>query len=161
MINRNACFAFAIAAAGVFALPAMAADSSPWVGTWTLDVAKSTFSPGPAPKSDVIVTTDAGGGKFHSDVTVVTADGKTLHTEATYALDGKDSAVTGGPEGQTVAVQEDAKTHTLTLTIKVKGKVTTTATSVMASDGKSFTSTGTGTTPDGKPTKNVSLFNKS
>ena len=161
MIIRTVCFAFAIAAAGVFALPATAADSSPWVGTWTLDVAKSTFSPGPAPKSDVIVTTGAGGGKFHSDVTVVGADGKTLHTEATYAYDGKDYPVTGGPEGETVALQEDSKTHTLTLTIKVKGKVTTTATSVMGSDGKSFTSTGTGTTPDGKPVKNVSVFNKS
>ena len=160
MINRNACFAFAIAVASSFALPAAAADTSPWVGTWTLDVAKSSFSPGPAPKSDVIVTTDAGGGKFHSDVTVVTADGKTIHTQSTYALDGKDSAVTGGPEGETVALQEDAKTHTLTLTVKIKGKVTTTATSVMAADGKSFTSTGKGMTPDGKPTNNVSVFNK-
>jgi hypothetical protein len=161
MINRNACFALVIAVAGALALPAGAADSNPWVGTWTLDVAKSTFSPGPAPKSNVIVTTDAGGGKFHSDVTVVTADGKTLHTEATYAYDGTDYPVTGGTEGQTVALQKDPSTQTLTVTVKVNGNVTATITSVMASDGKSYTSTGTGTTPDGKPVKNVTVFNKS
>ena len=161
MISRNICFAFAFAAAGAFTLPATAADTNPWVGTWTLDSAKSSFSPGPAPKSDVIVTTDAGGGKFHSGVTVVGADGKTQHTESTYAYDGKDYAVTGGPDGETVALQQDSKTHTLTLTVKIKGKATGTTTSVMGSDGKSFTGTTTATTPDGKPVKNVALFNKS
>ena len=159
MIKRV--FALAILTLGALALPAAAADTNPWVGTWTLDVAKSSFSPGPAPKSDVIVTTDAAGGKVHSDVTVVAADGKTQHTEATYAYDGNDYPVTGGPQGQTVALQQDSKTHTLTVTVKVNGKVTGTTTSVMASDGKSFTGTTTGTTPDGKPVNNVAVFNKS
>jgi hypothetical protein len=153
-------FAVAVFAAGAFALSAAAADTNPWVGTWTLDVSKSSFSPGPAPKSDVIVTTDAGGGKFHTVVTVVGADDKTQHTEATYAYDGKDYAVTGGTEGQTVALQEDSTTHTLTVTVKIKGKTTGTTTSVMAKDGKSFSGTTTATTPDGKPVKNVAVFNK-
>jgi len=153
-------FAISILAAGALALSAAAADTNPWVGTWTLDVSKSSFSPGPAPKSDVIVTTDAGGGKFHSVVKVVGADGKTQNTESTYAYDGKDYAVTGGPEGETVALQEDSKTHTLTVTVKIKGKATGTTTSVMSKDGKSFTGTTTATTPDGKPVKNVAVFNK-
>ena len=104
MINRNVCLAFVFAASGVFSLPATAADANPWIGKWTLNVSNSRFNPGPAPKSEVIVTTDSGGGRFHSDVTIVGADGNSQHTESTYAYDGENYPVRGGPVGETVSL---------------------------------------------------------
>ena len=46
----------------------------PLVGTWKLDVAKSTYKPGPAPKSATVVI-DAAGKGIKVAVDAVTADG--------------------------------------------------------------------------------------
>ena len=43
-----------------FALLAQSSDS--WVGTWKLDVAKSKYSPGPAPKSNTVKISPSEGG---------------------------------------------------------------------------------------------------
>ena len=43
-------FAYILALAAVVCVPAFAQDN-PLVGTWKLDVTKSKFDPGPAPKS--------------------------------------------------------------------------------------------------------------
>src|ERR1700688_4948832 len=74
-----------LAAAGV-ALAAGAAD--PVVGTWTLNVAKSKFNPGPAPKSQTrTYSVDADGVSL--SVSGVGADGAAISQESTYKYDGK------------------------------------------------------------------------
>src|SRR5262245_24107797 len=49
-------------AALVFTVAARAQTTDPYVGTWTLDIAKSTYKPGPAPKSTTVVVEAAGKG---------------------------------------------------------------------------------------------------
>jgi len=79
------------------------AQSDPQVGVWKLNVAKSKYSPGPAPKSATTTIEAAGtGAKFVADQ--VLADGTTRHWESTSAYDGKDSPVTGNnPDADMIA----------------------------------------------------------
>ena len=51
-------------AAGMFVVTALSAAQSkdPFVGTWRLNVAKSKYSPGPAPKSQTATYEAAGKG---------------------------------------------------------------------------------------------------
>jgi hypothetical protein len=67
-----------VAAASVFAGAMLAQAADPQVGTWKLNVAKSTYSPGPAPKSGTSKIEAAGAGT-KVVVDQVLADGTTRH----------------------------------------------------------------------------------
>ena len=77
-----------------FALSAQAAD--PIVGTWKLNVAKSTYSPGPAPKSITAKIEAAGEGEKRT-ADGVRGDDKPIRLEYTAQYDGKDNPITGSP----------------------------------------------------------------
>ena len=86
-----------------FVVGAAFAQSDPQVGVWKLNVAKSTYSPGPGPKSGT-TTIEAAGAGTKVVVDQVMADGSKRHYEFTTNYDGKDSPVTGNnPELDTVA----------------------------------------------------------
>ena len=96
-----------IAVTAVFAaamgLAAAAQAPDPLVGTWKLDVAKSTFKPGPAPKSLTVVIEAAGKG-IKVAVDGVGGDGTPIKFGYTSMRDGKDVPVTGSPKFDTAAV---------------------------------------------------------
>jgi hypothetical protein len=129
------------------------------VGTWKLNVAKSTYSPGPAPKSATTKIEAAGAG---TKVTVdqSPAEGAVRHWEFTADYDGKDVAVTGNnPDGDMIArTRVDA--NTVSSTLKKSGTITNRQTSVVSSDGKVRTVTTTGTNGAGKTVKNVAVYDK-
>ena len=134
------------------------------VGTWKLNLAKSTFNQGPAPKS-VTIKIEAAGAGYKTIVDTVESDGRVRHFEATANADGKDYpriTTDGGllPNGDVVALTRlDANT---TRTIQKKdGKVIITRTSVMSSDGKTMTTTTTDTNALGQTSVNsVGVFDK-
>ena len=132
--------------------------ADPVIGTWKLDVAKSKFSPGPAPKSLTVKFEAAGKGvKLTTDG--VGADGQPTHTEYTAAYDGKDYPLIGSPVADTVSLKRiDASTSERT--DKKGGKVVQTLTRKMSKGGKSFTVTVKGTNPQGQPVNNVLVFAK-
>src|SRR5262245_41333062 len=67
-----------------------------FAGTWKLNTAKSTYTPGPTPKSQTAVLEAVDGGmKVVSDR--VESDGQKVHFEWTAKFDGKDYPVTGDP----------------------------------------------------------------
>src|SRR5260370_33527610 len=84
-----------IAVAGGASIAA-AADSDPVVGTWQLNVAKSTFSAGPALK-DQTRTYSQSGDKITLVMTTVAPGGKEVTTRTAYQLNGKDLPVTRTP----------------------------------------------------------------
>ncbi|MDQ3260786.1 MAG: hypothetical protein M3Q00_08390 [Pseudomonadota bacterium] len=139
-----------------FALSAQAAD--PLVGTWKLNVAKSTYSPGPAPKSLTAKIEAAGEGEK------VTADGvrgddTPIQVEYTAQYDGKDHPITGSPIADTVSLKRlDA--NTTERTDKKGGKVVQTLTRKLSSDGKTVTVTIKGTDAEGRPINNLAVFEK-
>ena len=150
-----------VACLGVFALltGAAFAQSDPQVGVWKLNIAKSKYSPGPAPKSGSTRIEAAGAG---AKVTVdqEMADGTKRHWEFTANYDGKDSPVTGNnPDADTVArTRIDAAT--VQTVSKKAGKVTTTQTSAVSSDGKTRTVTTKGVNASGQQVNNVAVYER-
>lgn len=128
------------------------------VGTWNLNVAKSTFSPGPAPKSGTLRVEPAGPGVKVS-VDNVLPDGTKTHWEYTANYDGKDSRVTGNPDADMVA-RTRINATSIQAVNKKNGKITTTNTSVISSDGKTRTVTIKGVNAKGQTVNNVLLFVK-
>ena len=128
-------------------------------GRWTLDPAKSTYVPGPVPKSQVATLTAVDNG-IRTVADRVEADGSKTHFEWTVTFDGKDNPVAGDPNRDAVSVRKlDA--YTLEITNKKAGKVTTTIRAVYAKDGKSRVETTTGTNTAGQSVRNVTVWTKS
>jgi hypothetical protein len=128
-------------------------------GRWTLDVSKSTFSPGPAPRSQHAVLTAVPNG-IRTVADRVEVDGKTTHFEWTGTFDGKDQPVTGDPARDAVSVRK-LDDYRIEVTNKKAGKVTTVLRAVYAKDGKSRTETVTGTNAQGQKVENVTFWTKS
>jgi hypothetical protein len=135
----------------VAALAAQGDQSSPFTGTWKLNVAKSKFSPGPAPKSETV--TIAPDGKV--SVEEETADGKTVNWSFTPS---GDSAVPiEGMENATVVSKESGNTVDHTWKI---GSGTETGHGVVSKNGKTMKYTMTGTNAQGQPVHTVAIFEK-
>ena len=135
-----------------------AQSKDPLVGTWTLNAAKSKYSPGPTPKSITSIYEAAGKG-YKVTVKNDTGGGVVQYSYTTY-LDGKDSKVTGNnPNADTIGVKRiDART--LEVVSKKSGKVTITQRNVLSSDGKTRTVTTTGTDAQGQKVNNVAVFER-
>ena len=133
------------------------AQTDPHSGTWVLNLEKSTYAPGTAPKSQTTVfTADAQGIKVVTDA--VTASGPSK-TEYTATFDGKDHAVKGNADWDTTALKRvDART--IEFTRKKGGKVVQTARSVVAADGKTRTVTVTGVNAQGQKVNTVAQYIK-
>jgi hypothetical protein len=142
-----------LAAVLAVALSATAQSKDPFVGTWRINVAKSNYSPGPAPKS-ISSTYEAAGQGYK-----VTVSGDNPYSYTTN-LDGKDSPVAGNnPNADTITVRRiDAST--LEAVSKKGGKVTVTQRNVLSSDGKSRTVTTTGIDAKGQKIHNVAVFER-
>jgi len=145
-------------AAVVPAALATAQAGDPVLGTWTLNVAKSKYSLGPAPKSQTrTYTATANGYKFSSKG--VDAEGKPTTTEFTTAYDGKFHAVTGSATIDSIMVKRiDANTTEATQT--KAGKLVSKTTRVISKDGKTLTSTANGKNAAGKAYTNVEIYDK-
>jgi hypothetical protein len=147
-------------AAGVLALAAVlvAQAADPLFGTWKTVPAKSTYSPGPAPKNNTKKYEPYKGGvKAQQDL--VTAKGETRHVEVTGAFDGKDYPGTGNPEVDTYSFQR-VDAHNYVVTQKKGGKVTITSKMKIAADGKSRVVTQTGTDTQGRAVNNSVYWEK-
>jgi hypothetical protein len=141
-----------------FFIAAAFAQADPGLGVWRLNVAKSTYSPGPAPKSATTTITAAGAG-VKVVVDQVFADGP-RHWEYTANNDGKDVAVTGNNPDADMIARTRINATTVQTVLKKAGKVTVTQTSVVSSDGKTRTVTVKGVSASGQKVSNVAVYEK-
>jgi hypothetical protein len=150
-------FASVLAALLGGAVLAQATDSQ--VGTWKLNVAKSKYSPGPAPKSASTKIEAAGTGtKVIVDQTL--ADDTTRHYEFTANYDGKDSPMIGNNPDADMVARTRINANTIQTVNKKGGKVTTTQTSTVSADGKTRTVTTKGVNAAGQTVNNVAVYEK-
>ena len=135
----------------------VAQSSDPLLGTWKLNVAKSKFDPGPAPKAATVKYEAADQGL---KVTVDT-DGAAgpAHWGYTANFDGKDYPVAGNPDGDVVALKRITATTT-EAAFKKSGKAMSSNTRVVSADGKTLTITQKGTNAQGQAVNNVQVFEK-
>jgi hypothetical protein len=135
------------------------AQSDPQVGVWKLNLAKSKYSPGPAPKSGTVKIEAAGAGT-KVIVDQVAGDGTVRHWEFTANYDGKDSRVTGNNPDADMVARTRTNANTVQTILKKGGKVTTTQSSVVSADGKIRTVTVTGVNANGQQVNNVAVYDK-
>ena len=156
---RKRLFMVSLAACCVFVLSssvALAADN--WLGTWKADLAKSKYSPGPAPKSFTAkFEATPGGIKFTGDS--VGADGKPNQSMFVSKFDGKEVPYEGNPDADTAAPKK-IDDNSYSNTWKKGGKATVTAKVMVSPDGKTMTITQTGTNAKGEAVNNVIVYNK-
>jgi hypothetical protein len=146
-------------AALIVASAASAQTAEPIVGTWKLDLAKSTYKPGPAPKSSVVTIQPAGKG-LKIAVDAVNADGSPFKWGFTTLRDGKEEApVAGNPMFDVVTATRESATAG-TNVYKKAGKVVMTTKAAISADGKTMTLTSTGTDPKGLAVHNVQVYTK-
>jgi hypothetical protein len=128
-------------------------------GNWKLNLAKSKFDPGPAPKgpnfSKIEATTD--GLKFTN--TGVNSEGQPTASEWSGKFDGKDNPVKGDPNRDTAALKK-INENTIEIVNKKDGKVTTTIRAVFSNDGKTRTQTTTGTNTKGEKVNSLAVYEK-
>jgi hypothetical protein len=122
-------------------------------GTWKLNVAKSTFSPGPAPVSATVVISDDSKIQYSDDL----GEGKTSSWSVTPNSDGTPATITGMDNATLVEKKVDDRHVEDTWKF---GDMTETGKSVLSKDGKKMTYTLTGTTPDGQEIHNLEIFEK-
>ena len=141
------------------ALPvSLVAQANSEIGTWKLNVAKSKYSPGPAPKSTILKFEAAGQGVTVS-TEAVGADGSKSTTSYTANYDGKDVPLVGSATADHVSLKRTNAT-TVVRTDKMAGKVVLTITRVMSADGKMLTITTRGTNAQGQAVHNVAIFER-
>ena len=94
----------AAATASFQATPALADEAAPILGAWAVDVSRLPVPPEARPKSVTMTFSDAGAGKYRTNVDIILADGSESHGSSTYALDGTAAPVIGSPEADVSAV---------------------------------------------------------
>ena len=156
------CFGL-LAALVLLTVTAMAADTL--VGTWKLNVAKSKYSPGPAPQSNTIKFEAVDGGiKLTADG--ADAQGRKTHNDYTAKYDGKDYPThpmldgKPNPNGADAVAYKKIDDFTYEATTKLKGKTLTVARHVISKDGKTRTVTTTGTNAQGQKVNDTTVFEK-
>jgi hypothetical protein len=124
------------------------AQSDPFLGTWQLNLAKSKYSPGPAPKSQTVnIQAEGQGHKF----TITTADpaGKTATSVVMRTYDGMPHPVAGNPDYDTEAATR-ADPYTVIISRMKGGKLVETISNIVSADGRTRTFTDTGVDATGR-----------
>lgn len=148
-----------VAAAALIALSASAAPpANPIVGTWRLNLARSTFSPGPAPRSQIRHYVESGAGVTLT-MTTVAADGRETTITLTFTEDGRRLPASTSPDYDTVAA-EHVDARTVHSTQFRNGVVVGTGVRTVSADGRTLTFAQQGTHADGVRYRNVSVYDR-
>jgi hypothetical protein len=134
----------------------LAADN--WLGTWKLNVEKSKYVPGPAPKSQTL--------KFVASQDAITlthdevdAEGKPAHGSYTSKFDGKDVPWAGNPDADTASPKK-IDDNSFENVLKKGGNVTVSAKGVVSKDGKTLTVSLTGKNAKGEAVDTTMVLEK-
>ena len=146
-------------AALLFAGATSAQSKDPVIGKWNMNIAKSKFSPGPAPKSAAIVFSASGADGVKAVFDGVADTGDKVHWEYTANHDGKDYPMTGNAEGDMISLKR-INANSVETTYKLGGKVTVTNVRTVSADGKTMTVTTKGTNAQGQKVDNTLIFEK-
>jgi hypothetical protein len=133
------------------------AQSNTFTGTWQLNVAKSKFTPGPGPKSEM-VNLQIEGQNVKATFTGIDAAGNPINISDTRPMDGMPHPMrTPNIDAAAMTPVDD---YTIIFSHTKAGKLVSIETVAMAADGKTFTITRVGVDANERPFNNVSFFDK-
>ncbi len=135
---------------------AFAAD--PAIGTWKLNLGKSTFSPGPAPKSQTRTYLESPQG-ITLTIKTTAADGKESTNTLTFKDDGKPYPVSGNPDFDRVSVTR-VDEFSVNSTQTKAGAPVGNGVRTVSKDGKTLTFKVKGTHVDGTKYDDVSVYDR-
>jgi len=133
-------------------------QADPIVGTWTLNLANSKFSPGPAPKSQTRTYSKSDDG-ISLTVTGVAADGSAISQQSTFKYDNKAYPITGAPNYDAISLKR-VNGSTVKAAMMKAGKQVGTTTRTISAHGKVLTLSTKATGADGKAYDDVAVFDK-
>ena len=123
--------------------------NDPILGTWKVNLSKSTYIPGPAPQSATNKFEPWEDG-MKGTIEIVDAQGNAIRAETNVKFDGIDYPLKGSPMADTVSVKRPNERET-NVVWKKDGKAVMTGKSVISADGKTMTMTQTGPTRRAAP----------
>jgi len=132
--------------------------NDPMFGIWKLNVSKSTYTPGPAPKSAISKFEPWEDG-IKATIDVVAGQGNKNHLEVAAKFDGKDYPIKGSPMADAISLKR-VNDRQVDVVEKKDGKIVMTGKSVISADGKTSTVMQTGKDPQGRPINNVVIYDK-
>ena len=135
-----------------------AQPTDPANGVWKLNPAKSTFSPGPAPK-ELTLTIEAAGPGRKVAVNGVAADGTAVQWGFSGNFDGKEIRLTGNNPDADIVILKRVSANATRSTYKKAGTTVVNGVSVSA-DGKTLTVASSGVDAKGQKVKNTQVFDK-
>jgi hypothetical protein len=144
------------AVGGATAFAASKAD--PAIGTWTLNVEKSKFTPGPGPKSATRTYAQTADG-IALTFSSVAADGTATSGQSTFKYDGKDYPYTGSPDLDTISLKRVNAT-TVKSAQKKNGSVIGWTTRSVSAHGKVLTLSSKGKDAKGMAFHSVAVYDK-
>jgi hypothetical protein len=157
MSKRLMASAFVLTTVFAVGTATMAADTN--VGVWKLNLAKSQYNPGPAPKSQTLKIEAWGADGVNYSADGMDAAGQPTHWEFQAKYDEKYVPFKGNPDADMISYKRiDA--NTIESTTQLNGKVTGHTRAVVSADGKTRTLTQTGKNAKGQDIHNVIVFDK-
>jgi hypothetical protein len=135
-----------------------AGSPDPIVGTWTLNLTKSRFSPGPAPQSQTRTYAPSAQG-IALTWKGVAADGSAVSGESTFNTDGKEYPISGSPDYNTISLKK-INGSTVKATLKRGGKVVGSTVRTISAHGKVMTLHTKARDLKNMPYDNVMVFDK-
>jgi hypothetical protein len=150
--------AVTLTAAITFSALALGADTDPAMGTWQLNLSKSTYTPGTAPKSQTRVYSKSGQ-SITLVIKTVAADGTQSTANTTYQLDGKDYPISGVADYDTLSAKQ-IDPNSAAFVLKKSGKRVGTTDRKVSADGKTLTARTKLTTADGQKSASTAVFDK-
>jgi hypothetical protein len=136
------------------------AQDEPRVGTWELNLAKSTFSPGPAPRQQTL-TFRAAGPQWLALLQGTDASGRPINPDMNnlaITFDGRDHPTKTENYDTTAWKRINATTYEVIR--KKAGKIVLTSVNVISADGRTMTITTKGVNADGQSVHNVRVYDK-
>src|ERR1700675_4067586 len=133
-------------------------DADPVVGTWKLNLPKSTFGGGPALKSQIRTYSQSAQG-ITLKLKTVSADGKETTTQTTYKLNGKDYPSMGNPDFDSLSGMR-IDTNTPEFTLKRVGKPVGTIRRTVSKDRQTLTMNFVITNANGVQLSQLTVFDK-
>src|SRR5690242_17523445 len=129
-----------------------------WVGTWKRNVARSSYSPGPPPKTEQIVNMALMNGLLQLTENGFNADGQPTRLVYVVNFDGSEHTV--DPAQALTRTYRWIDERKFEAVNQVRGEDTTMVEFVLATDGRTYTVTTAGITAQGQLVHNVVVYEK-
>src|SRR5688572_18125579 len=140
------------------AVPGQSQSISLWAGTWKRNLARSSYSPGPAPKTEQTVTMEIVNGLLRVTENGFNAEGGATRIAYVVNFDGSEHAVDAAQAlTRTYRWIDERRFEGVN---RVKGDETTMIEYALAADASTYTLTTTGITAQGQLVHHVVVYEK-